>query len=481
MAIKKKLLALGLSVAMVAGLTACGGSTRTTSTDASADTTKEADAAQDTTEDVEEESADTTTAKSGEKRKITIGTWYDHYYDSTNEDIHDDPSVSDEELAQAHFDVVKEVEDKYNVEIEFVNLTWTGIQESINTSILAGQPDCDIYEVDLSFGIPAALNGYATNLADILPSDSDIFNDQMVFSQVDIGKTDGSAYLFQTNSAEMLLANTYMLAYNKQMLDEAGLEDPNALYEKGEWTWDKWREYMLALTQDTDGDGVTDVYGYGSRWDFLVYNLTMSNGTTIASSDTENLSSPEVAECLDFIYNMYNVDHVAKPWNAEDFDSNMNAYVNGEVAFWIDAAWISSQNEDGNLGFDVVWCPWPIGPSGDEATNKFKNVSSGNAWMIPAGVEDPELVYNVFYDWANWYHGDTDLRDGDLTWWEDCAVTEENYAVMEYMGARGAFDLWNALGLEWDWSQILTGEMTAAQFQETYKQNVQDALDSFYK
>ncbi len=35
--------------------------------------------------------------------------------------------------------------------------------------------------------------------------------------------------------------------------------------------------------------------------------------------DTENLSSPEVAECLDFIYNMYNVDHVAKPWNAEDF------------------------------------------------------------------------------------------------------------------------------------------------------------------
>lgn len=38
---------------------------------------------------------------------------------------------------------------------------------------------------------------------------------------------------------------------------------------------------MLALTQDTDGDGVTDVYGYGSRWDFMVYNLTMSNGTTM--------------------------------------------------------------------------------------------------------------------------------------------------------------------------------------------------------
>ena len=476
----KRLLALGLSVAMVAGLTACGGGSAETATTETAETTETTEAAAETAEAEKEESTAAASTNSGEPRTIRIGTWYDHYYDSTHADIHDDPSVSDEELAQAHFDVVKEVEEKYNVKIEFVNLTYTGIQESINTSILAGQPDCDIYEVDLSFGIGAALNGFATNLEDVLPADSGIFTDQEVFSQVDIGLDEG-VYLFQSNSAEMLLANTYMLAYNKQMLDEAGLEDPNALYERGEWTWDKWREYMLALTKDTDGDGVTDVYGYGSRWDFLVYNLLMSNGTSIASSATENLSSPEVTEVLDFIYNMYNVDHVANPWNAEDFDYNQNAYMDGRVAFYIDAAWISSANENANLEFDVVWCPWPIGPSGNVDTNKFKNVSSGNAWMIPAGVEDPELVYNVFYDWQNWYHDDTELRDGDLTWWEDCAITEENYAVMEYMGARGAFDLWNSLGLEWDWSLLLNGEMTAAQFQETYKQNVQDALDGFYK
>ncbi len=474
--VTKKLLSLGLCATMIAGMTACGDST----SDSSAESTQ-ASAVESSDNSVAESSESSNTLyNEGETRTIRIGTWYDHYYDSTNTDIYDDPSVSDEELAQKHFDIVMEVEEKYNVRIEFVNLTWDGIQESINTSILAGQPDCDIYEGDLGFLIPAALNGFATNLEDVLPADNGLFTDQTVFSQVDIGRDDG-VYLFQSNSGEMLLANTYMLAYNKQMLDEVGLEDPNALYERGEWTWEKWREYLLALTRDTDGDGVIDVYGYGSRWDFLVYNLTMSNGTTIASSDTENLSSPEVGECLDFIYNMYNVDHVANPWNADDFNYNQNAYLDGRVAFWIDAAWISSANNDAGLEFDVVWCPWPIGPSGDESTNKFKNVSSGNAWMIPTGVDNPELVYNVFYDWQNWYHDDVDLRDNDLTWWEDCAITEENYAVMEYMGERGAFDLWNALGLDWDWSYLLNGEMTAAQFQETYKQNVQDALDSFFK
>lgn len=473
----KKLLALGLSVAMVTGLMGCGGSDDGGSSTASANTEN---TGSETSDSEGSESSSNTVYNEGETRTIKIGTWYDHFYDSTHTDIHDDPSVSDEELAQQHFDIVKEVEEKYNVKIEFVNLTWAGIQESINTSILAGTPDCDIYEVDLSFGIPAALNGFATNVEEFLPADSDILNDQMVFSQVDIG-LDSGVHLFQSNSAEMKLANSYMLAFNKQMLDEAGLEDPNALYERGEWTWDKWREYLLTLTQDTNGDGVTDVYGYGSRWDFLVYNLLMSNGTGIAMSPEENLSSPEVAEVLDFVYNMYNVDHVANPWNAEDFDYNQNAYLDGRVAFWIDACWISDANKESELGFDVVWSPWPIGPSGDESTNKFKNVSSGNAWMIPAGADNPELVYNVFYDWQNWYHGDTDLRDGDLTWWEDNAMTEENYAVMEYMGERGAFDLWNALGLEWDWALLLNGEMTAAQFQESYKQNVQDALDSFYK
>ena len=302
----------------------------------------------------------------------------------------------------------------------------------------------------------------------------------MVFQPSDIGLDDGT-YLFTTYSAETLLANTYMLAYNKQLLDDAGLEDPNALYERGEWTWDKWREYMIALTQDTNGDGVTDVYGYGSRFDFLINLMTMSNGTTIASSATENMSSPEVAECFEFIYNMYNVDHIANPWNVDDFDYNQNAYMDGTVAFWITAAWISNANADQDLGFDVVWCPFPVGPSGDQETNATKNVSSGNAWMIPEGVDDPELVYAVFEDWNNWYQGDTELRDGDLTWWEDCAITEENYAVMESVGAKGAFDIWNALGVDYQIPSLLDGTMTAAQFQETNKQLVQSALDALYQ
>ncbi len=478
----KKLLALGLSVSMMAGLTACGGSGDSAQTPA-ANAGSEAQApAQDAADDTAnaETDADAPAPSSQGHRVIKVGCWYPHYYDSTHTSIDDNPSYDDPDEAQTQFDNLKAVEEKYDVEIEFVNLTFDGVKESINTSILAGQPDCDIYEVDLQFGIPAALNGFATNLEEVLPADADVVSDHEVFSKVDLGTGDGT-YLFRSVTGSSQLEDTYMLAYNKQMLDEAGLDDPNALYEKGEWTWDKWREYMLALTQDTDGDGVTDVYGYGGVWTVLFSNLLMSNGAGVAMGPTESFSSPACAEVLDYIYNMYNVDHIARPWNEEDWDSNQNAYMDGKVAFFIDAAWISDANKNSELSFDVTWCPWPVGPSGNQDTNFLKSAAKGNAWMIPAGVNDPEFVYTVFEDWANWYQGDTDLRDGNLTWWEDAAITEENYAVMEYLGTRGGVDVWESLGLEWEFPKLLSGEMTAAQFQETYKQSVQDALDGFYQ
>lgn len=481
--VTKKLLSLGLCAAMVAGMTACGneGSNPAPSSD-TPDTVQSSDNSGSTGGDEPSTSGGSDTLyNEGETRTIRIGTWYDHYYDSTDSDIYDDPSVSDEALAQAHFDVVKEVEDKYNVRIEFVNLTWDGIQESINTSILAGTPDCDIYEGDMSFLIPAALNGFCTNLADVIPADNDIFNDQMIFAQQKVGSGDG-VYLFKSNSGESKYYDTYPLAFNAQMLDDAGLENPNDLYARGEWTWEKWREYLLALTQDTDGDGVIDVYGYGSRHDFLISNLLFSNNAYIARNETQNITSPEVTEVLEFVYNMYNVDHVARPWNADDFDSNMNAYTNGSVACWITAAWISDSNKDVNLDFDIIWAPWPIGPHGNAETNYKRNGASGNAWMLPAGVKDPELVFAVFQDWQNWYHGDTELRDGNLTWWEDCAMTEENLEVMGYLGTNDGVELYNALGNDLiTWSDLLDGVNTPAQFQEIYKQPIQDALDGFFK
>ena len=424
------------------------------------------------------------------KRNITIGLWWDRYYDSTNTSVEDSPGYQGTISDQMMFDVVKKIEDKYNVTIEYQNLTYVGIQESLNTSILAGTPDCDIYLVDTFLGVPAVMNGYALDLKTVLPADSDIFTDKLVMNYLDLG--DGAAYMMTPVAAQAQVGSTYPLMFNLQMIQDANLEDPRDLYEKGEWTWDKFAEYCQALTKDTNGDGIIDVYGFGGYQQEWFESMLMSNGTYVAMNGTENFSSPEVTEVLQFMQDMYVTYNCAYPYAAESASDVMRfIYRDGKCAFSPGAAWIlgsyADYNWDGSaastLEFDMVFVPWPVGPSGNQETNRMK-ITNGEYYIIPVGVEDPELVYNIFYDFTNWYDGDTSIRDDaeTLGWWyavtsKDLDIQDWNFEVMFEMGMREQFDLVSSLGVFPDFMGLFNGDYTPAQFQETYKQEYQDALD----
>ncbi|MDE7326840.1 MAG: extracellular solute-binding protein [Lachnospiraceae bacterium] len=408
-------------------------------------------------------------------RTIRIGTWFDHYYDSTHTDIYDQPEVSNLETAEMQLANVRRVEDKYNVRIEYINLTWNGIMESINTSIMAGSPDCDIYEADLQFGIPAIMNGYAMAIEDYASPNDDIFTDQVVFRYLDVPGMD-KHYMFQGSALDL---GAYPLGFNMNLIDEAGLENPQDLYDRGEWTWNKFAEYLRILTKDTDGDGNPDQYGLTGWWTTMFNYLMMSNGTHVASGAQETLSSPATIEVLEFMYQIYQTDKTAKPWNPDDWDAN-NVFSDGKVAFWVSATWIQKGNSSSDLGFEFGIVPWPVGPSGNQDTNSQIAVA-GNWSMIPAGVERPELVYQVYKEYSNWYDGDLEYRD-DTEWSEDMMETERNFSYLKMMGSTTPwFDLWDKIGDVNAGYAMVTSKaeevLTAAQAAEQQKQLVQDYLD----
>ncbi len=429
-------------------------------------------------------------------RNIVIGLWWDKYYDSTHENLEDNPGYQGILSDILSFDVVKEVEEKYNVTLEYVNMTYTGVQESINTSILAGVPDCDIYLVDTQMGIPAAMNGYCIDLRTILPEDSDIFTEQVVMNYLDMG--DGRVCLMKPVTAAAVVEATYPLMFNLQMIQDANLEDPRDLWEKGDWTWDVFIEYAQALTRDGNGDGIIDVYGFGGYHVETFDCLMMSNGTYVAMNEKENFSSPEIGEVLKFMQDMYLVYNCAYPYDADPSsasDTMRYLYRDGKAAMTPGAAWILGSNADydwdgsagSTLEFDMCFVPWPVGPSGDKETNRMK-LSGGEFYMIPVGTEDPELVYNVFYDFTNWYHNDTVIRDDPETlgWWysvtaKDYDIQDSNFDVMFTCGMREQFDLVDSLNVNTDFPALFRGEYTPAQYQETFRQQYQDALDRYYK
>ena len=431
-----------------------------------------------------------TFATAEEPRHITIALWWDMYYDSDDESWESNPSASGKETDIMRFDVVKEIEETYNVTFEFVNATYAGVQDSLNISILAGEPDFDVYMVELGWGVPAVMNGLATDFRDVLdPSDPLLSHEVIVMDYVNL--TNGAVSLLSVKGAEDQVGATYPLAFNLQMIQEANLEDPRDLVERGEWTWDKFREYCQILTRDIDGDGVTDVYGYGG-WmgDFFPY-FFMSNGTYVCATETENLSSPEMGEVLSFLQDLFVTDKSAYPIPAENgWDVCRWLYRDKKVAFTTTAAWILDSYKDyleePNLDFDMVFVDYPIGPSGNPETNS-KKLANSNYWLIPAGIEDPELVYRVLRAYQNWYHEDTELRDDpdELEWWYTSTsnkldLQDWNFEIMKSMGEHETVDFINVVINDLPLWDLLAGNITPSQMQEQNRQVVQDALDQIF-
>lgn len=346
----KKIVAAGLAAATALSLVACGAATGTQSAGGNIAT------------------------PAGHNEDISMGCWWIQYYTSDDTELEASPdyttAVADiesgdegrieqgninKDVAERKFANVKKIEDKYDVKFHWDNLTYSGVQDSINTSILAGSPDCDIYMVDTGMAIPAQMNGLALDLKTVLPEDHDIFTTKNNMTYLDLG--DGKACVFYEVRAQALIEATYPLGFNVQMLQDNNLEDPRDLYARGEWTWDKFNEYCKVLTQDTDGDGQTDQYGYCGFINETVENLMFSNGAQIAAQPTEGLTSPAMGEVLQQIYDMYNTNNVCYPYDTYEAggnpsDSMRNQYHQGNVAFFPIAVWIQNANADYNSGWD---------------------------------------------------------------------------------------------------------------------------------
>lgn len=468
----KKLLALTLSAAMVLSAAACGNKEQNTTTPTPAPSK---------TPDVTGPVAanDGVAPHEGSTpRTITIGTWWDQYYDSTHTSIYDDPNIGELDVAQRRFDNLKRIEQKYNVRIEYVNLTWDGIMESINTSIMAGTPDCDLYEVDLQFGIPAVLNGYATALEDFLPEDSDVFTDQVVTKYLNI-MGDEKNYLFKGNATN---TDGVVLGFNMDMIEEANLENPQDLWDRGEWTWSVFLEYLRKLTVDRDKDNNMDVYGYAG-WHTNTLNMALlSNGASIAAGTEQTLTSTAAIEALDLLYQIWQIDKTAV-WDSADWDINTFKFADGKAAFWNTQHWIQQGHTSAETGFEIGIVPFPIGPSGSKETNKTIK-SAGSYYMIPTGTERPELVYQVFYELTNWYEGDVELRD-NTEWAENMMETERNYQYLyEISNGKEQLELWDVSKVVPSYNLVREDAefaQTAAQIAEENKLLLQDWLDTYFK
>jgi multiple sugar transport system substrate-binding protein len=174
------------------------------------------------------------------------------------------------------------------------------------------------------------------------------------------------------------------IVYNKTMFENNGLKTPYEYYKEGTWDFSTFFECAKQLTQDTNGDGTTDQWGFGSQdWK---YPFAQLNGGGDFIWDKEEpkidvvISSQETIEALQMLQ-----DAILKDRSIADTPDNRQAFMDGSIAMVFETLG-TMQNFVKNMEAELDFVPFPAGPNGDASYQP----TAMSRYGIPAAAKNPE-------------------------------------------------------------------------------------------
>lgn len=151
-------------------------------------------------------------------------------------------------------------EEKYGGEVTVNEIGWGKGIEVMQRNLASGDVS-DLMFVEGTLAFPNyALYDYIMPVTKFV--ENDLGKPWLDEASMNNFKFDGEYYAF-TN---YIVNQPYVLAYVRSAFTDNNLPTPAELLERGEWTWDKFLEYVDFFTKDTDKDGVIDQWGLGPRY-----------------------------------------------------------------------------------------------------------------------------------------------------------------------------------------------------------------------
>lgn len=273
----------------------------------------------------------------------------------TSEDQFNANKETNPDIFDAVWSVKEAFETKYGGKVEVIPVAWGDQKDTLINKVNAGEAVDLAQANDQNFPIYPAKNLIQdiSQYVDV----NDSFWNKGVTKAFTFG---GKSYAAGVDAVPVVIY------YNKSLFENAGLKTPMESYQEGNWTWDTFREDAIALTGDTDGDSVTDTFGYG-WWDSAYVQFLATDGITQMAYKEDgtigsNYLTPQATETMTFLQNAFVKDKFIDASQTGDYFINL--FKSGKLAM------TSEYGFNGYTAFasdyELGWAPFPKGPSGND-------------------------------------------------------------------------------------------------------------------
>lgn len=201
--------------------------------------------------------------------------------------------------------------------------------------------------------------------------------------------------------------SSLVVYYNVDMFQASGVPLP-----ANDWTWEEFVTAAAALTQDHNGDGVTDQHGLAVDPSMIRYApfIWGAGGEIVDDIDnptTLTLDTPEALEGINWFITLGATGHAVTPTEAEVLAvDNESRFMNGRAAMLMQSRRVvPTLREIDGFAWDVA--PLPIG-------KQRATVLHSDAFCMASATEDKDAAW-AFIEFAAGHTGQTVLAETGRT------------------------------------------------------------------
>ncbi|WJH37295.1 sugar ABC transporter substrate-binding protein [Paenibacillus sp. CC-CFT747] len=282
--------------------------------------------------------------------------------------------------------LIQSFETKYpNIKVNYTSVPPAEYDQKLTTLTAAGKSP-DVFYVSGPAFYRYAESGTILNIQQYL-NKTDLFKPDNVWKQATDryrydGKSLGKGDLYGLPKD----VGPWALAYNKELFDKAKVPYPPS--EAGKWTWDDFLNTAKKLTQDTNGDGKTDIYGAAN---FPLEGAVWANGGDYVDYSTGKIKvdTPEFANAMQFVADLGLKHHVTPSPEDAKAMNNYARFVAGKIGMFPMGPWDQPAFWKLPYGWDLA--AWPSSPT----TGKTATWLGSMGFAISSKSKHPQEAFNL--------------------------------------------------------------------------------------